>query len=61
MNHKSVLSAQEILSLDSMSDFVSACTSELAIDLNLELSSLRKQFGPHEKPIENSGIELWSF
>ena len=64
INHKSVFSAQEILSIDSLSNFVSACTSlisELAIDLNLELSSLRKQFGPHEKPIEKSGMELSTF
>jgi len=31
---------------------------EIAIDLNLDESSVLKQFGPHENPIEKSGIEL---
>ena len=59
-----MLSAQEIFLMDPLFDFVSASSSlisELAIDLNLEEASLRKQLGPHEKPIENSGMELLSF
>ena len=59
-----MLSAQEICLMDPLFDFVSASSSlisELAIDLNLEESSLRKQLGPHEKPIENRGMELLSF